>query len=46
MRLGRKRNDGPPLNTGGVNDAASSLMTYTYSPDIRVTAGDKLGIND
>ena len=43
LRLGRKRNDGQPLNTGGVNAVASSLMTYTYSPDIRVTVGDRLG---
>jgi hypothetical protein len=32
---------GPALHASGVNDSTSSLTTYTYSPDIHVTAGDQ-----
>jgi hypothetical protein len=30
---------GPALYTSGVGDTTSSLTTYTYSPDMHVTAG-------
>ena len=32
---------GPALYTSGVGDTTSSLTTYTYSPDMHVTAGDQ-----
>jgi hypothetical protein len=33
---------GPALYTSGVGDTTSSLTTYTYSPDMHVTAGAQL----
>jgi hypothetical protein len=37
----RSETMGPALYTSGVKDTTSSLTTYTYSPDIGVTAGDQ-----